>query len=103
MTRVALITGASRGIGRGIALELARTGFDLVVNYAGNEAAARATASDCADAARATGHEIRVETCQADIGVATDRQKLIEFTRDRLARLDLLVNNAGVAPSVRAG
>ena len=44
MDQVALITGASRGIGRGIALELASEGFDLVVNYAGNEAAAAETA-----------------------------------------------------------
>ena len=47
MNPVALITGGSRGIGRGIALELAKLGHDLVVNFAGNENAARQTASDC--------------------------------------------------------
>ena len=54
MNSVALITGASRGIGRGIALELAKTGYDLVVNYAGNLAAAQATAADCQAAAFTT-------------------------------------------------
>ncbi len=82
--RVALITGASRGIGRGIALEIARAGgYHLAINYAANEGAARDTAGAC-------------------IAAAADRQGLIDFVRGRFGRLDLLVNNAGVAPSVRA-
>jgi NAD(P)-dependent dehydrogenase (short-subunit alcohol dehydrogenase family) len=99
---VALITGASRGIGRGIALELARIGYDLVINYAGNESAARQTAADCVATAKDSGGNIRAEICQADIAAAADRQKLIAFTRQTFRRLDLLVNNAGVAPNVRA-
>lgn len=102
MNQVALITGASRGIGRGIALELAKLGFDLVVNYAGNEEAARATAKDCVATANAAGKTIRAEICQADISLTADRHKLIDFTRSTFGRLDLLVNNAGVAPNVRA-
>src|SRR5688572_26185240 len=102
MNPVALITGASRGIGRGIALELAKLGHDLVVNYAGNAEAAKNTAEDCIAAAKAAGKTIRVETCQADISSSVDRQKLISFTREKFGRLDLLVNNAGVAPNVRA-
>ena len=102
MNPVALITGASRGIGRGIALELAKLGHDLVVNFAGNEAAARQTAADCLAAAKEKGHSIRAEICQADISVSADRSKLIDFTRSTFGRIDLLVNNAGVAPSVRA-
>ena len=102
MNQVALITGASRGIGRGIALELAKLGFDLVVNYAGNETAARQTAADCVAQAQAGGKTIRAEICQADISLASDRTRLIDFTRSTFGRLDLLVNNAGVAPSVRA-
>ncbi len=102
MNQTALITGASRGIGRGIALELVKLGFDLVVNYAGNETAARQTAKDCLTQAKAAGRGIRAEICQADVSVAADRQRLIDFTREKFGRLDLLVNNAGVAPTVRA-
>jgi len=102
MNSVALITGASRGIGRGIALELAKVGRDLVINYAGNEAAARQTADASVSQARANGKSIRAEICQADISLAEDRARLIEFTKKKFGRLDLLVNNAGVAPDVRA-
>ena len=102
VNRVALITGASRGIGRGIALALAESGWDLVINYAGNETAARKTADDCIRAASSKGATIRAEICQADISSADDRERLIDFTRSKFGALELLVNNAGVAPDVRA-
>lgn len=102
MNPVALITGASRGIGRGIALELATLGWDLVINYATNSAAAQETASGCISLAGNGGKTIRAETCQADVGSRPDRQKLIDFTTSNFKRLDLLVNNAGVAPRIRA-
>ena len=94
---VALVTGGSRGIGRGIVLELARAGFDLVVNYAENETAAREARTEATEA-RPQAH---VETCQADVSIAEDRERLLQFTRERFGRLDLLVNNAGIAPSKR--
>ncbi len=102
MNPVALVTGASRGIGRGIALALARLGYDVVINYAGNEVAASRTAGDAIAAAREAGHAIRAEPCRADIAVGADRANLLGFARRTFGRLDLLVNNAGVAPEVRA-
>src|SRR5258708_16797787 len=101
MNPVALMTGGSRGIGRGIALELAKIGFDLVINYAGNVRAAEQTVTDSVARASQKQREIRAEICQADIASSNDRRKLIEFTKDKFGRLDLLVNNAGVAPKVR--
>jgi 3-oxoacyl-[acyl-carrier protein] reductase len=100
MNPVALVTGGSRGIGRGIALGLAGAGFDLVLNYAANVAAAEQTRRDCLAASKEK--TIRVELCQADIGNTGDRQRLIALAREEFGRLDLLVNNAGVAPTTRA-
>ncbi len=102
MNPAALITGASRGIGRGIALELARLGYDLVVNYARNGSAAGETALECVASARSCGQSIRAEICQADIAESGQRERLIEFAKTNFGRLDLLVNNAGVAPELRA-
>ena len=102
MNPVALITGAARGIGRGIALELAKLGHNLVINFAGNVDAAQKTAADCIAAAKSVEKTIRAEICQADISIRADRTKLIAFTREKFGRLDLLINNAGVAPQVRA-
>ncbi len=94
---VALITGASRGIGRGIALELAGLGFDLALNYRSNRAAAEATRADCL----ARGAK-RVAAVAADVSRMEDRDRLLGAVREEFGRLDLLVNNAGIAPRVRA-
>ena len=102
MNQVALITGGSRGIGRGIPLELARIGFSLVINFNSNRAAADEAAKLCIEAAQAEGRSIRVEPCPGNVANAADRERLIAFTREHFARIDLLVNNAGVAPRVRA-
>ncbi|MEC7883616.1 MAG: 3-ketoacyl-ACP reductase [Verrucomicrobiota bacterium] len=96
MNRVALITGGSRGIGRGIALDLAAMGWDLVVNYANNQAAAEDTAKTSIECAKAAGHKIRAEICRGNVGQAADRDQLISFVQIQFGRLDLLVNNAGI-------
>ncbi|MGF1633647.1 MAG: 3-ketoacyl-ACP reductase [Phycisphaerae bacterium] len=98
--RVALITGASRGIGRGIALTLARglggEQCDVAINYAGNQAAAEATQQACREAG------VRAEIVKANIADGDDRRRLVAETLGHFGRIDLLVNNAGVAPDVRA-
>jgi NAD(P)-dependent dehydrogenase (short-subunit alcohol dehydrogenase family) len=95
-SKTALITGASRGIGRGIAIELARTGCRIAINYAGNAPAA-AEALELVKAAGGDGF-----TVQGDVAVAADRDRLVSEVYGRFGRLDVLVNNAGVAPKVRA-
>jgi len=92
----ALVTGASRGIGRGIAIELAKAGYRVAINFAGNaEAAAEALAL-----VRAAGGD--GFTVQGDVAVADDRVRLVAETVKHFGRIDLLVNNAGVAPKVRS-
>jgi NAD(P)-dependent dehydrogenase (short-subunit alcohol dehydrogenase family) len=95
---VALVTGASRGIGRAVAVELVRVGYDVAVNYHANQAAAEETRAQAA-AARPGAH---VEVVAADVGETGSRTRLLTFVRDAFGRLDLLVNNAGVAPAERA-
>ena len=88
--RVAVVTGASRGIGRAIALELARRGAKVVVNYRRS-----------ADAARQVVQAIReadgeAEAFQADVSNYDQAQALINFARETWGRVDILVNNAGI-------
>jgi NAD(P)-dependent dehydrogenase (short-subunit alcohol dehydrogenase family) len=99
---VALITGASRGIGRGIALELASLGYDLALNFRFDAEAAAQTARDCLTRAQSEGKSISARVYRADISVAADRVSLISHLQADFGRLDLLVNNAGIAPANRA-
>jgi 3-oxoacyl-[acyl-carrier protein] reductase len=94
--RVALVTGASRGIGRGIAVALAGAGHDVVVNYVTNADAAKQVVTEL------EGLGARALAVRADVSAADDRGRLVEETYDAFGAIDLLVNNAGVAPTVRA-
>ncbi|MFI5840999.1 3-ketoacyl-ACP reductase [Catenuloplanes sp. NPDC051500] len=96
MTRIAIVTGGSRGIGRGIVLSLAHAGHDVVVNYAGNVDAAKEVVAEVESLGR------RALPVQADVSVAADRARLLDEAYAAFGRLDLLVSNAGVAPKVRA-
>jgi 3-oxoacyl-[acyl-carrier protein] reductase len=93
--KVALITGASRGIGRAIAVALAKEKWRIVVNYRSNEDAAKETLK-LVESAGGSGIAV-----QADIAEAADRARLVEKTLVVFARIDLLVNNAGMAPRRR--
>lgn len=94
--KTAIVTGASRGIGRGIAIELGRAGFRVAINYAGNLKAAE----EARELVTAAGGEAII--VQADVSSAEDRANLVKTTQEAFGRIDLLVNNAGVAPNVRA-
>lgn len=95
MKRIALITGGSRGIGFGIAQALAKEGFDLAVCGVREEAAA----AEALAKLRAGGREVLY--VQADISQTVDRQRLLAAIRERFGQLNVLVNNAGIAPRVR--
>jgi 3-oxoacyl-[acyl-carrier protein] reductase len=93
--RTALVTGGTRGIGLGVAEALAREGFDLLL--AGQRGAGEV--EPVLSALRQTGSEVLY--VRADVGEAEGRDRLLATARDRFPRLNLLVNNAGVAPKVR--
>ena len=85
-----LVTGASRGIGRAIAIELGRCGADVAVNYRSSAAEAAATAEEIEDAG---GDAV---TVQADIADYEQVESMAETVRERFGPLDVLVNNAGI-------
>ncbi len=89
-SKIALVTGASKGVGKGIALELARAGAQVVVNYNRDGAGAEATVAEI----RGMGRE--TFAVQADVGVAADVDRMFAQALERCPRLDILVNNAGV-------
>ena len=89
---VALVTGASRGIGRAIALRLARDGFDVVVNYAGNADKAQETVAAIEWLGR------KALAIQADVAEAGDVARLFEAAQQAFGRIDVVVNSAGVMP-----
>jgi 3-oxoacyl-[acyl-carrier protein] reductase len=89
--RVALVTGSSSGIGRAEAVALARAGYDLVVNYSGNEKGARQTAEACEQAGAQT------LVVRADVSDESSVIALFDAIRERFGRLDVLCNNAGTS------
>lgn len=96
-TRVALITGGSRGIGLGIAQALAREGLTIVICGVREESAV----SEAIESIRAAG-AADVMYCQADVSDSAARDAMLRAIDERFGNIDVLVNNAGVAPNVRA-
>jgi len=93
MTRAALVTGAGRNIGRAIALQLARDGFDVAVNGLTNRAAAEETAA----AVRAEGR--RAIVAMGDTGLAEACRAIVAMAEEEFGRLDAMVHNAAIRPS----
>ena len=93
--RVAFVTGGSRGIGKAISLSLAELGYDLAINYFthGEEALLVQTA--------ATQLGVHAEMIQADISQTAEHSRIEKFLRGNFGRVDVLVNNAGIAPAKR--
>jgi 3-oxoacyl-[acyl-carrier protein] reductase len=94
----AIVTGASRGIGRAIAIALGGAGFNVVINYRSNAAAAE----ECAAIVKNSGGGAATLLVQADVADLSQHQRLVDTVIERFGRIDVLVNNAGVAPAVRA-
>ena len=92
-TKSAIVTGASRGIGRAVATRLARDGFAVAVNYAGNAAKAEEVVAEIKAAAR--GHAIAV---QADVANAVDVEHLFKEVVDTFGGVNVVVNCAGIMP-----
>jgi NAD(P)-dependent dehydrogenase (short-subunit alcohol dehydrogenase family) len=97
MAQAALITGASRGIGRGIALTLAQAGWQVGINFRSGQAAADETLTQVNNLG-ANGLLL-----PADVASASAREAMVDIFLERFGRIDLLVNNAGMAPRVRTG
>lgn len=95
-----LVTGSSRGLGRGIALRLAKAGYGVAIHFANNRAAADETARDCE--AAAPNKEQKFPVVGGNVALAADRERIMEQTLAAFGRLDGLVNNAGIAPRIRA-
>ncbi len=96
---VAVVTGGSRGLGAGVALALATAGYSVAIGYRSDAGAAAATAAACRE--RATGDRQRFHPVQADVAVAADRERLLAATLEELGSVEVLVNNAGIAPRQR--
>jgi len=95
-----LVTGSSRGLGRGVAENLAAAGFSVAIHYARNQSAAEETASACQKLAVDAGQTFPL--VGGDLGTSEGRGQVFSGTVEAFGRIDALVNNAGIAPRVRA-
>jgi 3-oxoacyl-[acyl-carrier protein] reductase len=95
MAGVALVTGGSRGIGLGIVTQLAQQGFNIAINGVRPESGV----TDVLESIRALG--VDVIYCQGNVALSADRAKILQEVKDHFGQLNILVNNAGIAPRER--
>ena len=95
MAKVALITGGSRGIGLGIVTQLAQQGFNIAINGIRPESGV----TDVLESIRALG--VDVIYCQGNVALSADRAKILQEVKAHFGQLNILVNNAGIAPRER--
>ena len=96
--KVALITGSTHGIGKGIALTLARENYSVIINGATTKALSQDYVNELNSLYK---QEARYLYVQADICKKKDRQFLIDQIKNNFERIDILINNAGVGPNER--
>lgn len=95
MSKIALITGGTRGIGLGIAIELAQAGFDLAVNGMRDEATVKPTLDELRN------YGAQVDYFQGDVSKNDNRQRMVDAILSHFGKINVLVNNAGIAPPER--
>lgn len=89
-TKTALVTGASRGIGKAVAVALAQAGYDIAINYASNVSAAE----EAAQAVKACGQ--KAVLVQGDVSRKDEAERIVAETQKEFSHIDVLVNNAGI-------
>ena len=95
MSKVALITGGSRGIGLGIATELAKAGFDLAINGMREESSIKNVLRNLEE------YEVKVAYFRGDVSKKDDRQAMVDAVIKTFGKVNILINNAGIAPPER--
>ena len=95
MTKVALVTGGSRGIGLGVVTQLASQGFNIAINGVSPQEGV----TEVLESIKALG--VDVIYCQGNVALSADRAKILQEVRDHYGQLNILVNNAGIAPRER--
>lgn len=88
--RNAVVTGASRGIGKAVCIELAKQGANVIVNYVGNKQLAQETVDECIK------YNVKAIAIQANISIASEAKMLIDTCVKEFGTIDILVNNAGI-------